>query len=465
MVRMTTCIMESTSFLTGRTKGSYPISLINLLENLMRYRIFALLFSWILPLIAHAESEVKGKVSHQNNMLGGSIGDRKGNRHFTQFDFSYLKNRPEGTSHRAVTAARYTDAGEFLFSFPEANITNVFKHIKLHVGRFILPWSPMDKVWGLGYLNNRQNFTFYEPGQEGLTGVGATFDHNSGFYASTFASAIYIPELNPSSTVKDGKITSKNIWTTPPPTSAIINGVNTPISYFLEKPDLSKILFRGSYGQQLGFQNDLFDWNAFYMFKPENNIRPAGDARLTPNGQIIANIKAKLYYHELYGTTATLKYKGYKGYLSVFRIDPQNSPVNDPLLVEYVKIETELERRDYGGFGVSKEGESYKAGGNWIALLSSPKASQDLLGNKSRFREALNFFLTINITEKLKNTFDVKLDFLKGDKIFMEDLSYDFGKGWMGSVGFNLIDAPADNSFWAAFRNNDAVYGSASYNF
>lgn len=431
----------------------------------MRYRIFAFLFSWIVPLLALAESSFNGKIAHQNNQVGGNIGNRKGNRHFTQADFSYLKNRPEGTSHTVLTTARFTDANEFMFSVPEANISDSFKNVRFQVGRFVIPWSPMDKVWSLGYLNNRRNFTFYDPGQEGLTGIGATYNHNSGFYASTFASAIYIPELNPSSAVKDGKVTSKNIWATIPPTSAMINGVNTPISYYLEQPDLSKIIFRGSYGQQIGYQNEHFDWNAFYMLKPENNIRAAGDARLTPNGQIIANITAKLYYHELFGTTATLKYNDFKTYLSFFRIDPKNSPVNDPLLVQYVKIETELERRDYAGFGVSKEGSRYKTGANWIALLSSPKASQDLLGNKSRFREALNYFLTINITEKLKNTFDMKLDFIKGDKIFMEDLSYDFGKGWVGSFGFNLIDAPSDNSFWSAFRSNDAVYGSASYSF
>lgn len=462
---MTSCAIECTSFLTGTSKESYPISLINLLENLMRYRIFAVLFSWILPLVSFAESEIKGKVTHQNNQVGGSIGDRKGNRHFTQVDVNYLKDRPEGTSHRVSTSARYTDANEFMFTVPEAHISDVFGSTKFFIGRHILPWSPIDSTWGLGYLNNRRNFTFYDPGQEGLTGVSAKFSHSSGFYASTFGSAIYIPELNPSSTVKDGKVTSKNIWATIPPTSAMINNVNTPISYYLEQPDLSKIIFRGSVGQQIGFTNDIFDWNAFYFVKPENNVRAAGDARLTTNGQIVANIKAKLYYHELIGTTATAKFNNHKAYASFFRIDPRNSPVNDPLLVEYVKIETELERRDYGGFGASTEGENYKTGVNWIALLSSPKASQDLLGNKSRFREALNFFLTLNITEKLKNTFDMKLDFIKGDKIFMEDLSYDFGKGWMGSVGFNLIDAPADNSFWAAFRNNDAVYGSASYSF
>lgn len=465
MEAMTNCAMNYTSFLTGRTKESYPISLINLLESLMRYRIFAFLFSWLLPVFALAESEFNGKISHQNNQLGGSIGNKKGNHHFTQFEFSYLKNRPEGTSHKAVTTGRYTDANEFMFSVPEANLTKTFKKTKVEAGRFIIPWSPMDKTWGLGYLNNRRNFTFYDPGQEGLTGVGATYKSDFGFYASTFGSAIYIPELNPSSTVKDGKVTSKNIWATIPPTSASINGVNTPISYYLEKPDLSKILFRGSYGQQIGYQGDLFDWNAFYMVKPENSVRAAGDARLTPNGQIIANIKAKLYYHELYGTTLTAKRDDYKAYISFFRIDPRNSPVNDPLLVEYVKIETELERRDYAGFGVSNESERFKTGVNWIALLSSPKASQDLLGNKSRFREALNFYLTFNITEKLKNTLDMKLDFIKGDKIFMEDLSYDFGKGFLGSLGFNIIDAPADNSFWAGFRSNDAVYGNATYSF
>lgn len=462
---MTNCSIGNISFLTETLKGSYPIYLIHFLESLMRYRIFALLFSWLLPLVASAESEFNGKLTHQNQQLGGSIGNKKGNRHFTQFEMGYIKNRPESTSHKVLTTGRFTDANEFMFSFPEAHITDTFLKTKVQAGRFILPWAPMDRVWSLGYLNHRRNFTFYDPGQEGLIGVGITYNHNSGFYASNFASPIYIPELNPSSTVKDGSVTSKNIWVTPPPTSAIINGVNTPIYYYLEKPDLSKIIFRGSYGQEIGYKNELLDWNAFYMLKPENNIRPAGDARLTPDGKIIANLKAKLYYHELYGTTLTATKGDYRAYASLFRIDPRNSPTNDPLLVEYVKIETELERRDYGGFGVSKENAAYKTGLNWIALLSAPKASQDLLGNKSRFREALDYFLTLNITEKLKNTFDMKLDFIKGDKIFMEDLSYDFGKGLTGALGFNIIDAPSDNSFWSGFRGNDAVYGNATYSF
>ncbi len=411
-----------------------------------------------------AERIKKASLHHQNNYPGGDVGNKKGNHFSTQFDGEYSKNQ-EHLHTASKLSLRHTDAGEFQVSVMEAYAKYKYPYLDVQLGRFVVPWAPLDEKWGMGYLNNRKNFTFYDPGQEGLIGAKLKLKNKIGLKFETFGSFLYIPELNPSSTVENGEVKSKNIWTQAPPKYADINGTLTPISYYLDKPDLADIIMRGSFGQMVGLEKEFFEANFFYFLKPENSIRPAGDARLTTDGKIIANIKAKLYYEEVYGGSLTLKPKNTNVYFSVLRVDPKNMPANDPLYVQYVKIETKLEARDYVGAGIDYELDNLKVGANWIALVSQPEKSNDLIGNKSRFREAIDLFLTWKITDRLKNTFDIKKDFIKNDTIIMEDLSYAIGKGFEVGGGVNLIDSPNNSSYWAKFRDNDQIYASLGYHF
>ena len=467
------CTQDEQTPLTHALKRSYSILFNDPIDQAVEDEMIGnwVLFGLVLGFSYETQSatrQTKAKVQAQSNQIAPDIGNQKGNRYWGQFDGEYHSS-VNNYKTASVISARITDAQEFLISVPEVNINYNGSLVELHAGRFIVPWSPIDRNWNLGYINNRKNFTFYNPGEEGLVGVMAGLNFDFGLYSHSFASFVYIPELNPSQTVENGQVTSKSIWNSPVPKYAEINGVLTPIRYYLNKPDILDLILRPSLGQKVGYGHQAgdfrFDLDGFYMWKPENTIRAGGDARLTTGGEIIANINAKLYYEEVYGTNFTTKYDDYSAYVSWIRIDPKNAPANDPLFVQYIKIETQLEARNYGGLGIAKHGERFTAGVNWIALLTAPKTGNDLLGNKSRFREALDVFLTWKITEKLTNTFDIKFDVMKRDKIIMEEIGYEFGRGFVGSLGANLIDAPKDSSYWAKFRANDAVYANMAYNF
>lgn len=450
------------SFLTACISKSYSIIFSYLIGSKMNLVYFILLITSVSGFAA--ERIKKASLNHQNNYPGGNIGNKKGNHYSTQFDGEYRKNQ-DHLNTASILSLRLTDASEFQVSVVEAYADYKYNYLDLKLGRFIVPWAPIDEKWGMGYLNNRKNFTFYDPGQEGLIGAKIKLKNKIGFKFETFGSFMYIPELNPSSSVANGEVKSKNIWSQLPPKYADINGTLTPIYYYLEEPNLKDIIMRGSFGQMLGYEKEYFEVNAFYFLKPENSIRPGGDARLTTDGKIIANIKAKLYYEEIYGGNLYLKPKNTNIYFSAFRVDPKNMPANDPLYVQYVKIETKLESRDYVGAGIDYSLDNFVFGGNWIAMVSTPAKSNDLIGNKSRFREAVDFFFTWKITDKLKNTFDIKKDFIKNDTIIMEDLNYAIGKGFNIGGGFNLIDSPNNSSYWAKFRDNDQVYASLGYDF
>lgn len=462
--------VDSESILTGTVEKRYPKLLIDTqtlphADDLMIEKFLLLSLFMGLSMKGQASTrQTGGKIQAQTNQLSPTIGNKKGNRWWGQYDNEY-HILAQNYKTAGVVSARLTDAGEFMFSVPEANVNKTWNFFEVHAGRFILPWAPMDRAWSLGYVNNRKNFNFYTPGEEGLIGAMAGVDFSFGLKLQTFGSFLYLPELNPSQQVKDGQTSSKNIWASPTPKYAEINGVKTPIRYYLNKPDISSIIFRPTFGQLVGYNYSYFDVNSYYLIKPENSIRAAGDARLTTGGEIIANINAKLYYEEVYGTNFSIKHDGYKAYASWMRVDPKNSPANDPLFVQYIKIESQLEARTYSGFGASKQGDRFNTGFNWIAMLTKPKGSDDILANKSRFREALEVFLTLDITDKLKNNFDIKWDVMKGDKIIMEEIAYEFGRGLVVSTGVNLIDSPTDSSYWSKFRDNDAVYANMAYNY
>jgi hypothetical protein len=467
---MTNCDVLEERLLTAQAKKSYPTALAECdshlpVDNFMIEKFIFLSLIFGFSHHSNASSQQSGaRVQAQSNQLVPDIGNKKGNRGWAQFDGQYF-NYSNDYNTTSMISTRLTDAGEIMISVPEANINKNWNYFDFQAGRFLIPWAPIDRAWSLGYVNNRKNFTAYQPGEEGLTGVMGGVDFNSGFHIQSFASFLYIPELNPSQQVKDGQVTSKNIWASPVPKYADINGTLTPIKYYLNQPDLKSIIFRPTFGQMIGYNYSFMNISAYYLLKPENQVRAAGEAKLTTNGEVIANINAKLYYEEVYGSTLAFKHEDYKAYLSWMRIDPQNSPVNDPLFVQYIKIESQLEARNYGGFGASKKTQNYHIGFNWIALLTTPKGSQDMLANKSRFREALDVFFVFNFTERLRNNFDIKFDVMKQDKIIMEEIAYEFNRGIVLSTGVNIIDSPTDSSYWSKFRDNDAVYANMAYNF
>lgn len=136
-------------------------------------------------------SKLTGDVSFTDNSLVKDIGNTIGNRYFGDFNLRF-SSRVEGEMNKTFSLkSRINDQEQLMFSIPEANIEYIFGHSKLAFGRKILSWNMLDANWGMGKLNNRVNFTGFDPKQEGLTGL--LFDHynkKSGFKMSLFGSII-----------------------------------------------------------------------------------------------------------------------------------------------------------------------------------------------------------------------------------------------------------------------------------
>jgi hypothetical protein len=112
---------------------------------------------------------------------------------------------------------------------------------RMSFGRKILPWSGVDSLWGLGKFNNRKNFDYFDPGQEGLVGIEYENRSSNGFFWKAFGSPVYVPEMNPSLDINKSKktITSRNPWANPPAASTQISdgGPFVPVNYIVEYPE------------------------------------------------------------------------------------------------------------------------------------------------------------------------------------------------------------------------------------
>ncbi len=412
---------------------------------------------------------VDGAIRFQNNrMFGTEIGDIEGNHYYSGFDLNYHDRRNRSLKKTFEFSSRITDADEFIYSISEANIEKNFKlsngnHHSVFAGRKVLRWNDLDQIWGLGVLNNRQNFTFYDPGQEGLAGLGYSLKAANGFKVSLFASYVYIPELNPGLEVEDGKAIGKSPWANvPPATYEVVDGELVDMRYTIQMPGMSETVFRYTGGFKFGFETDYWDINAFYMRKPENQPRIIAYANMytpltSPTGEkyIEADIIPEFMYENIVGGDAALNIADYQLTVSGLMIIPDQLQFsNDPT------FETKRFRKTYGGVGITKANSSISLGAHYLRLLSIEGDPND---DKQKFINALNLNLNALLYKRFSIGFDYKYDFSSLDQVIQNELAFRIEKNITISAGYKLIAAPNDKSFWAGFRDRDMAYTNLTY--
>ncbi|MGK0368041.1 MAG: hypothetical protein ACI9QD_001181, partial [Thermoproteota archaeon] len=147
------------------------------------------------------ENGTISEFSLASNQFSQDIGNVDGNRFLADIEFGYYRlNKDEGSQKAIEFSAQYNDLQALSFSVKNAFYRYQYLGGTLTLGREVLKWSEADKYWGFGFLNNRENFDFFEPDQEGL--VGSSFKKSFNFGAGkvtahAFATFLYIPELNP----------------------------------------------------------------------------------------------------------------------------------------------------------------------------------------------------------------------------------------------------------------------------
>lgn len=422
-----------------------------------------------------APSNMSGHIGVLGNQIHREVGDVPGNRYNGNFSFDYHK-QPNSLSGRELET-RFTatglinDQSLFMYSVNEMYVAGSMTnkdHLKF--GRQILDWAPVDATWGFGKLNNRQNFDFFEPGQEGL--IGLTYERKStnGMRYKTFISGLYVPELNPSLEINKSKktITSKHPWAKPPSSEAEVSEGNfDPIEYNVNYPDTDEVVFKYSVGFNIGWENKNWSFDNFFIRKPENGLTPRVIAAPDPITSIIeADITPEFYYHDVYGSSLRYRNGDLQMYLSGIAVRPNTFPDGGDQYSRYTEIETEKRREDYVGGGISKVNDLYGIGFNYVARLSPYDRKLDNLALDPRWNQAVNLFLCRNFGQYFSLSGDLKYDMFTSDRLIMVRGTYKVANHLLVSAGMNLIGTPKDGkSFWSEYTNNDALYGGLKYIF
>lgn len=418
------------------------------------------------------EGRINGYVGGLSNQASSSVGDVPGNRYNGSMEFDYHDKKVNDfdKESRFTFAAQHNDQSLTQYSLQEAFVVlpasekNSFK-----IGRQILPWSAVDAHWGFGKLNNRRNFDFFEPGQEGLIGLQFERKSANGMRYRAFYSSIYAPETNPGLDINKGdkSITSRSPWGNPPASTTDYNGTQVPVLYTVDYPSLSEVVYRHSVGANIGFSSKHWEMDNFIMRKPENQISTKVDFKFNSiDNQIEVNVRPQFYYHDVYGSTLKWRNKDVEIYASGIAIRPNTFPDGDEEAYRYTEIKTEKRREDFVGAGISKTNDLYGIGFNYVARLSPYDRQKEELAEDPRWNQAVNVATYYALTRKFLVFADVKYDMLTTDRLIKLKAAFNATKNFQLLAGMNSIGSPTNGkSYWSTFTNNDSVYGALRYVF
>lgn len=422
----------------------------------------------------HAATDfIQGHLGALSNQASQHVGNVPGNRYNADFEFDYHRNLNTTYSRelerRFHVAALVNDQNLTMYSLQEAYVGGKLTskdHIRF--GRQILPWSQVDETWGFGKLNNRRNFDYFTPGQEGLMGLLYERKSSNGMRYRAFVSGLYVPEMNPSLDIdkKNQSITSRHPWADTPATSANVDGVMMDIKYDVNYPELTDVIYRYSVGANIGWESKHWVFDNFIIRKPENGTTPNVEINVDFVQNVVnANIDPRFYYHDVYGSTLKYRNLDLQMYVSGIAIRPNEFPDVDDR-VRYTEIKNKKRREDYVGGGIAKSNDLYTLAFNYVARLSPFDRNRDELAQDPRWNQAVNFLALRNIGRRYTISADVKFDMLTTDRLVMLRGTYNVSNDLVMNVGVNMIGTPEDGkSYWSPYTNNDAIYGGLRYVF
>ncbi len=419
--------------------------------------LYSLTFSW----------EHDFGLSFRHNDPVSVIDVRTVNAWWARGDFKTSKDFNDW-SFRFNTSVQYEDNGLFLFSLKELSISKKINKLDLSFGRFPLEWSSTDASWGLGKINNRENFDFFHPGQEGLAGLNARYNLSSNLSLDIFGSFFYIPELNPPLNINKSErtIDSNSPWADAPDRTAEVGSSGTvfDLLYDVNVPEIMDIIFKPTYGLSLNFNNDFISTNFFYIRKPENKLTNKAEVSIPSSSTTTAvvSIDPLEFKHHVFGGEFNYHlhdhFNPYIGYISSLADD---KPSDDfEIVSKNIGVGITVERNDESYLSVGSRGEikSFKYHLGYLSRVSDFSKTNILTG-LPRWDQVLNFSISGNFTEKISFAGDVKYDFGSKDRVYYFGASYLIKPYLSTSLGAQIIGSPQNgDGYWANYRQNDSVF-------
>ncbi len=246
-----------------------------------------MLSSIILSESAHAEEVNSTRIHLMKPTTDGIEGS---------FDFSlagyvsadrpYFGSEEKSTTMPTVGASLYGhDRGTYVdgkWFYSTAEETHYFdvrelsrnfhrENYNLWFGRHLEEWSAADSFWHLGYWQPRFNWDKLRPDENGLTGIFIEPEVNNNLRLSIFVTPVFVPEIGPSFSEKDGRIQSQNPWFKNPPPIVELWQRQTPMQVSVNTPSITETIFKPSIALKALVHADDDTWlKASYAYKPMN---------------------------------------------------------------------------------------------------------------------------------------------------------------------------------------------------
>jgi hypothetical protein len=355
-----------------------------------------------------------------------------------------------------------------LYSVPEAYLSRTNGRTSYVLGRKILDWNAREAFWATGELNSMRGFNGLESNQEGI--VGAHFKRGGERFAFHFyASPVSIPQINPSYTQqKDGKISGTNEWANLPPERVRFRGQEIPVRYDIEYPEVSEIIFHPSAGINLDWKLSSWNFNAYGAYKPENQIRinATGDYVQDAEGER-AEVRARPFiaYHRLYGAGVSKELgRGWSAGTGLMIVDPV-ARRDDKFVFEALRVEPVYTEEHYATAAFTWQGRDLTFSLEALELTKGRVVNTNAFAKKPKWTRAVGTNVRWSPRDRFALSGQWRRDLLSDDVTWRTEAEWQLSRHLTMGLGFELIDAPNDASFWSAYRANDGLFGSLGYLF
>ncbi|MGB0452490.1 MAG: hypothetical protein ACPGJV_02160 [Bacteriovoracaceae bacterium] len=393
------------------------------------------------------------------------------------FDLSIVDERKfsKGKTKVEAHSQYFQEKSHLAYSLSELYYTHQFDRvIEVGVGRKRLDWSADEGFWYLSNINGAVGINFLDERQEGKFGVHSRFQsENKKFHTELFASYFYVPSLNPRIDEEDGKIVRKSYWGRTPPSTVVVEGNQLDINYNVERPDVSDVVFKKSFGAKIGYDWTNVSVSAFGLYKPENQLRINAQAFPDTSARIQATAAPIVNHHSVFGADLSVHTKDKKVVVkNSFQVIDPNSNVFDDFVIldpieqertgrifetEYIKINPNYEKQSYWFFDLKLPvAKRQSATIKTIAMLEGDKNfGDDFLTFAPLWRRGIGTEYQNQVLPKVSFRVKYLYDLRLKDQLISADSRYLWSKDSFFSFGAKLLRSPDTRSYWYDYRAND----------